>query len=321
MIIMKNVKKYYEGQKTPAINDLNLNIETGKLTVFLGKSGCGKSTTLKLINRMIHATSGSIEINGKDIKDFNENNLRRDIGYVIQDIGLLPNKTVEQNISIVPKLKKWSKEDIKKRVRELILMIGLDPDTDGKKYPRQLSGGQMQRVGVARGLAANPEIILMDEPFGAVDPILRSKLQDDLLKIQKAEKKTICFVTHDIDEAIKLGDKIAIFNEGSVVQCDDPLTILMNPKNDFVKEFMGETRVLEAFKIVSLQDLVKGREEKIVEVNEDKKIKLKADCKLYRALSKLIEKDKSVITIIDNDNNFINEISINEIAKYLYKEK
>lgn len=320
MIILEDVVKLYTGQKTPAIDNLNLHIEAGKLTVFLGKSGCGKSTTLRLINRMIDATSGTIKINGKNVKEFDENSLRRDIGYVIQDIGLLPNKTVEQNIAIVPKLKKWSKDKIEKRVRELILMIGLDPDIEGKKYPRQLSGGQMQRVGVARGLAANPSIILMDEPFGAVDPIARGKLQDDLLRIQKSEKKTICFVTHDIDEAIKLGDKIAIFNEGKVVQCDDPITILMKPKNDFVKEFMGETRVLDALKIVNLYSLIKNRERKRIDKDISTKIKLNGNCILYSALANLIEKSKSIITIVDNEDNLITEISFDEIAKYLYKE-
>ena len=321
MIILEDVTKSYAGQKIPTIDNLNLHIEAGKLTVFLGKSGCGKSTTLRLINRMIDATSGTIKFNGKNIKDFDENSLRRDIGYVIQDIGLLPNKTVEENIAIVPKLKKWDKQRIAERVRELILMIGLDPDIEGKKYPRQLSGGQMQRVGVARGLATNPPIVLMDEPFGAVDPIARAKLQDDLLEIQNAEKKTICFVTHDIDEAIKLGDKIAIFNEGKVVQCDDPITILMRPKNDFVKEFMGETRVLDALKIVNLYDLVKSRNRKIIDKNADAKIKLNGDCILYSALAKLIEESKSIITIVDNDDNLITEISFDDIAKYLYEER
>lgn len=320
MIFLENVTKSYPGQKKPAINNLDLHIEAGKITVFLGRSGCGKSTTLRLINRMIDATSGAITINGKNIKDLDENTLRRDIGYVIQDIGLLPNKTVEENISIVPKLKKWGNDMISQRVRELIIMIGLDPDVEGKKYPRQLSGGQMQRVGVARGLAANPPIVLMDEPFGAVDPIARTKLQEDLLKIQKTEKKTICFVTHDIDEAILLGDKIAIFNEGKVVQCDNPITILMKPKNDFVKEFMGETRVLDALKIIRLEDLIQDNHRNIIEGKIDSKIILSGDCILYSALAVLIQENKSIITIVDDENNPITEISFNDISKYLYKE-
>ncbi len=320
MIFLENVTKSYPGQKKPAIDNLDLHIEAGKITVFLGRSGCGKSTTLRLINRMIDATSGAITINGKNIKDLDENTLRRDIGYVIQDIGLLPNKTVEENISIVPKLKKWGNDMISQRVRELIIMIGLNPDVEGKKYPRQLSGGQMQRVGVARGLAANPPIVLMDEPFGAVDPIARTKLQEDLLKIQKTEKKTICFVTHDIDEAILLGDKIAIFNEGKVVQCDNPITILMKPKNDFVKEFMGETRVLDALKIIRLEDLIQDNHRNIIEGKIDSKIILSGDCILYSALAVLIQENKSIITIVDDENNPITEISFNDISKYLYKE-
>lgn len=320
MIFLEGITKLYPGQKTPAIDNLNLHIEAGKLTVFLGRSGCGKSTTLRLINRMVDSTSGTITINGKNIKDFDEDSLRRDIGYVIQDIGLLPNKTVEENIAIVPKLKKWDKEMITQRVRDLILMIGLDPDIEGKKYPRHLSGGQMQRVGVARGLAGNPPIVLMDEPFGAVDPIARTKLQDDLLKIQNAEKKTICFVTHDIDEAIKLGDKIAIFNEGKVVQCDEPIKILMRPKNDFVKEFMGETRVLEALKILKLKDLIEDNHRKITDEDVDRKIELNDNSTLYFALANLIEKNKNIITIVDNENSPITEVSFDDISKYLYKE-
>ena len=320
MIFLENVTKLYSGEKIPAIDNLNLHVEAGKLTVFLGRSGCGKSTTLRLINRMIDSTSGTITINGKNIKDFDEDSLRRDIGYVIQDIGLLPNKTVEENIAIVPKLKKWDKEMINKRVRELILMIGLDPDVEGKKYPRHLSGGQMQRVGVARGLAGNPPIVLMDEPFGAVDPIARTKLQDDLLTIQDAEKKTICFVTHDIDEAIKLGDKIAIFNEGQVVQCDEPINILMRPKNDFVKEFMGETRILDALKIIKLKDLIEDNHRRITEENADRKIELNSNSTLYSALANLIEENKSIVTIVDNENNPITEVSFDDISKYLYKE-
>ncbi|OLS03258.1 ABC transporter ATP-binding protein [Tissierella creatinophila] len=320
MIFLESVTKLYPGEKIPAIDNLNLHVEAGKLTVFLGKSGCGKSTTLRLINRMLDSTSGTITINGKNIKDFDEDSLRRDIGYVIQDIGLLPNKTVEENIAIVPKLKKWDKEMITQRVRDLILMIGLDPDIEGKKYPRHLSGGQMQRVGVARGLAGNPPIVLMDEPFGAVDPIARTKLQDDLLKIQNAEKKTICFVTHDIDEAIKLGDKIAIFNEGKVVQCDEPIKILMRPKNDFVKEFMGETRVLDALKIIKLKDLIEDNHKKITDENLDRKIELNDNSTLYSALANLIEKNKSIITIVDNENKPITEVSFDDISKYLYKE-
>lgn len=317
MIILENIIKTYSGQLKPAIDNLSLHIEEGKLTVLLGKSGCGKSTTLRLINRMIDATSGTVKIRGKDIHEFDENSLRRDIGYVIQDIGLLPNKTVEENIAIVPKLKKWNKEDIQKRVNELIIMIGLNPEIEAKKYPRQLSGGQMQRVGVARALAANPDIILMDEPFGAVDPIARTKLQDDLLKIQKKEKKTICFVTHDIDEAIKLGDKIAIFNEGKIVQCDKPIKILMNPKDDFVKEFMGSTSAIDALKIIKLKDMLKLKDKKILSIPVDRNIKLDENCTLYLALSKLIEHKTDKLFISDSFDNIIYCISFDEISKYL----
>lgn len=321
MITFKNVTKYYKGEDKPAIKDLNLEIERGKITVFLGKSGCGKSTTLKLINRMESPSDGVIEVDGKKITEFEEYSFRRNIGYVIQDVGLLPNKTVAQNIGIVPKLKKWNKEDIDRRVEELITMIGLDPQVEGKKYPRHLSGGQAQRVGVARGLAAKPDILLMDEPFGAVDPITRSKLQADLLKIHRSEKKTICFVTHDIDEAIKVADKIAIFNEGRVTQYDTPINILMKPSNQFVRDFVGETRVLQAMKIISLKDLfVRSKGIRLSESSEEK-VSLEQGCSVHDVISSLIDSGKSIVSIVDENKDIITEVSLYDIFRRLNEEQ
>ena len=245
MIELKQITKQYPGQAMPAVDQLSLSIPEGEICVLVGPSGCGKSTTLRMINRMIEPTSGIIKINGNDVSNTDPDHLRMGIGYVIQQIGLLPHRTIAENIAIVPRLYKWPKDKIKKRVEELIVMMGLDPEKTRDKYPSQLSGGQMQRVGVARAMAVDPPIMLMDEPFGAVDPIARTHLQDEFLRLQKEIKKTIVFVTHDINEAIKMGNKIAIFNAGKLVQFGTPEEILTNPINEFVENFIGHDRVVK----------------------------------------------------------------------------
>lgn len=255
MIELIEVTKIYRGQTVPAVDRLSLKIGEGETCVFVGPSGCGKSTTLRMINRMIEPTSGTILINNKDVRECDPDRLRMGIGYVIQQIGLLPHRTVAENIAIVPRLYGWPKEKIRQRVDELLELIGLDPETTRDKYPSQLSGGQMQRVGVARAMAADPPIMLMDEPFGAVDPIARSHLQDEFLRLQKKVKKTICFVTHDINEAIKMGDKIAIFNKGRLVQYGTPHEILTRPANEFVSDFIGYDRVVKKLSLYQVSDL------------------------------------------------------------------
>lgn len=255
MIELIEVTKIYRGQTVPAVDRLSLKIGEGETCVFVGPSGCGKSTTLRMINRMIEPTSGTILINNKDIRECDPDRLRMGIGYVIQQIGLLPHRTVAENIAIVPRLYGWPKEKIRQRVDELLELIGLDPETTRDKYPSQLSGGQMQRVGVARAMAADPPIMLMDEPFGAVDPIARSHLQDEFLRLQREIRKTICFVTHDINEAIKMGDKIAIFNKGRLVQYGTPHEILTRPANEFVSDFIGYDRVVKKLSLYQVSDL------------------------------------------------------------------
>lgn len=245
MIELKNVTKQYTGQPHPAVADLTLSVPEGEICVLVGPSGCGKSTTLRMINRMIEPTAGSITIEGKSVMDNDPDHLRMGIGYVIQQIGLLPHRTIAENIAIVPRLYKWPKDRIVKRVDELLVMMGLDPEKTKNKYPSQLSGGQMQRVGVARAMAVDPPIMLMDEPFGAVDPIARTHLQDEFLRLQKEIRKTIVFVTHDINEAIKMGDKIAIFGEGKLVQFGTPEEVLTNPANEFVENFIGYDRIVK----------------------------------------------------------------------------
>ncbi|MFY9385787.1 MAG: betaine/proline/choline family ABC transporter ATP-binding protein [Dethiobacteria bacterium] len=245
MIKLINVTKIYAGQKEPAVRELNLTVEEGESCVLVGPSGCGKSTTLRMINRLIEPSSGTILIDGKDIRETDPDQLRMGIGYVIQQIGLLPHRTVAENIAIVPRLYGWPKDKIKERTDELLELVGLDPETTRSKYPAQLSGGQMQRVGVARAMAVDPPIMLMDEPFGAVDPIARNHLQDEFLRLQSLMRKTICFVTHDINEAIKMGDRIAIFNRGELVQHGSPHEILSNPVDEFVRDFIGYDRVVK----------------------------------------------------------------------------
>lgn len=241
MIAFKNVSKTYNGHQI--IKQLDLKIHGGELFVMIGPSGCGKTTTMKMINRLIEPSSGTIEINGQDISKQDPVELRRGIGYVIQQIGLFPHMTIGQNVALVPKLKKMDPAAYEKKVDELLDMVGLDPKVYKNRYPAQLSGGQQQRVGVIRALAADPPIILMDEPFSALDPISREQLQDEFVRLQKAIHKTIVFVTHDMDEALKIADRICLMQGGTVVQLGEPADILHRPASDFVTDFIGPKRL------------------------------------------------------------------------------
>ncbi|TYS27702.1 ABC transporter ATP-binding protein [Bacillus pumilus] len=222
-----------------AVQSVDLEIQKGEFFVFIGPSGSGKTTTLKMINRLISSTEGEIYIKGQNVSDYDMYELRWDIGYVLQQIALFPHMTIEENIAVVPELKQWSRSEINKRVDELMQMVGLDPAMYRHRKPSELSGGQQQRVGVARALAADPEIVLMDEPFSALDPLTREKLQDDLLDLQRRIQKTIVFVTHDMQEAMRLGDRICIMKEGKVVQIGRPEELVQYPVNDFVREFVS----------------------------------------------------------------------------------
>lgn len=244
MLKFDHVSKIYKGGKR-AVDDLNLEFESGRFIVFIGPSGCGKTTTMKMINRLIEPTEGTIYINGKNIKDTDPVKLRREIGYVIQQIGLFPHMTIQQNISLVPRLLKWPEVKQRKRAKELLQLVDM-PEEFLDRYPHELSGGQQQRIGVLRALAADQPLILMDEPFGALDPITRDSLQDELKKLQKELGKTIVFVTHDMDEAIKLADQIVIMRDGKLVQTGTPDEILREPANEFVETFIGKERLLQA---------------------------------------------------------------------------
>ncbi|MEJ1089754.1 ATP-binding cassette domain-containing protein [Microbacterium sp. Mu-80] len=254
-IVLDHITKQYPGQQTPAVEDFSMRVEPGELIMFVGPSGCGKTTTMKMINRIIEPTSGSIRINGDDVLSLDGNELRRHIGYVIQQIGLFPHFTIAENIAVVPKLLGWSKSRIAERVDELLRTVQLDPGTFAQRYPRQLSGGQQQRVGVARALAADPPVMLMDEPFGATDPITREKLQAEFLRLQADIGKTIIFVTHDFEEAIRMGDRIAVLSDRSQIeQFDTPARILADPANDYVRSFIGEGAALKRLALIPVTD-------------------------------------------------------------------
>ncbi|MEN8234317.1 MAG: ABC transporter ATP-binding protein [Actinomycetota bacterium] len=260
MIELENLTKTFIGTQAPAVDNLSLTIERGEIAVFVGPSGCGKTTTLKMINRLIEPTSGSIRIDGRLAHAVPVHELRRGIGYVIQQIGLFPHRTIRQNIGTVPSLLDWDRGRIDERVEELAELVALDGDMLDR-YPAELSGGQRQRVGVARALAADPPVLLMDEPFGAVDPIVRAHLQDELLDLQQRLHKTIALVTHDIDEAIKLGDRVAILSEGGhLEQYDTPGEILRDPANAFVADFLGTDRGIKRLSLIPISaiDLVAG---------------------------------------------------------------
>lgn len=255
-IRLEGLTKRYPGSAAPAVDNVTMEIKAGETVVLVGPSGCGKSTTLKMINRLIEPSSGRIKIGEEDVTDIDPVRLRRNIGYAIQSSGLFPHMTVAQNIALVPKMIGWSKARTSARVEEMLDLVGLDVREFHNRYPRQLSGGQQQRVGVARALAADPPVLLMDEPFGAVDPITRDHLQDELIRLQHELRKTIVFVTHDFDEAIKIGDRIAVLREHShIAQFDSPEAILTNPADDFVSGFVGAGAALKRLNLTRVRDV------------------------------------------------------------------
>ncbi len=317
MILLDKVDKVFPGSKVPAVKQVSFQVDEGNICVFVGPSGCGKTTILRMINRLIEPTGGDIYIKGRKVsdKEVNPDHLRREIGYVIQQIGLMPHRTVEQNVALVPRLLKWPEEKIKPRVRELLDMVGLDPDEVTDKYPFQLSGGMMQRVGVARALAADPPIMLMDEPFGAVDPIVRGRLQDEFLRLQKEMKKTICFVTHDINEAIKMGDHIVIMNKGELVQHGTPMEILSEPANDFVKDLIGVDREMKLLDLTRSSEIVDRSKEVPGELRE-KNCFISALDPVQRALETMMKNDSDIVGVRDGEKE-IGIICWNDIKKLI----
>ena len=254
-IVLEEVTKHYPGQAAAAVDSVSMTIPAGEIVVFVGPSGCGKTTTMKMINRLIEPTSGRILIDDTDVLGLDVDQHRRHIGYVIQQTGLIPHMTIAENIGLVPKMLKWKKAEVASRVEELLEMVGLPAERYAKRYPRQLSGGQQQRIGVARALAADPPVMLMDEPFGATDPITRERLQNEFLRLQTDLKKTIVFVTHDFDEALKMGDRIAVLRERSVIaQYDTPTAILADPADDYVSSFIGSGGQLKRLSLISVSE-------------------------------------------------------------------
>ncbi len=314
---LRNVSKLYDGQREPAIEDLSLKVTAGEVCVLVGPSGSGKTTAMRLINRMVSLSSGEILLGGRSVLDRDLRDLRREIGYVIQQIGLFPHQTVAENIATVPRLLGWPKDRIGARVQELLKLIGLDPQQMGARYPAQLSGGQRQRVGVARALAADPPLMLMDEPFGAIDPINRSHLQDEFLGLQERVKKTVVFVTHDIDEAIKMGDRIAILREGGrLAQYDTPQEILAHPADDFVARFVGADRAIKRLSLTSLAQL------KLLEPNGRPvgEQSLSAESSVRDALSMLLTAEGKALPVLDGDGAVQGLVTLELIERLLSQD-
>ena len=302
MIELKNVTKTFGGKI--AVNNFSLHIKKGSLTMFIGPSGCGKTTTLRMINRLTPFDKGNIIVNDTPITDVDPVELRRNIGYVIQEIGLFPHLSVFENIAIVPRLLKWEQKRIEQRVKEILELVTLDQSFT-YKFPLQLSGGEKQRVGLARALAAEPEILLMDEPFGAIDPINRLKLQDSFLEIMEEIKKTVVFVTHDINEAIKLGDKIAIIKEGNLIQYDSVSKILSEPANEFVENLLGQDRNIKALSLKKTKDFV-IKNGFITVLNTESKENVK---------KKLEDKNIEIAFVLDENNHLKSRFLLEKATK------
>ena len=294
MIKLENLTKTFKqknGNSFNAVDNVSLNVPEGEMCVLLGPSGCGKTTTLKMINRLIPSSSGKILINGEDTSGLDTVTLRRNIGYVIQQIGLFPNMTIEENITVVPRMLGWEKLRCKERARELMSMMALDANKFLHRYPREMSGGQQQRIGVIRALAADPPVLLMDEPFGAVDPINREVIQNEFLEMQRQLKKTVMLVSHDIDEALKLGDRIAVFGQGKIVQCASPDELLAKPANEFIGSFVGQDRTLKRLLLVQAGDVT----------DRQPTLTVQKSTPLAEAFGMMDDNDLRSITVVDND--------------------
>ncbi|MGM0930011.1 MAG: betaine/proline/choline family ABC transporter ATP-binding protein [Actinomycetota bacterium] len=289
-IRLQNLSKRFPGQQDNAVDDLTMDVYEGEIVVLVGPSGCGKTTTMKMINRIIEPTSGRIILDGEDVTSADPDQLRRRIGYVIQQVGLFPHMTIGENVATVPKLLGWDKKRVSARVDELLEMVNMPPATYRNRYPKELSGGQRQRVGVARALGADPEVMLMDEPFGAIDPITRDRLQNEFLRLQSEVRKTIVFVTHDIDEAIKMGDRIAILQDHSrIAQYDTPEQILTAPANDFVSDFIGNGASLKRLNLSRIAD---------IELTQWPTVRV--DTPAQEALEQLRRSDRSALLVLDD---------------------
>jgi osmoprotectant transport system ATP-binding protein len=309
-IELDHVTKRYGNSPRPAIDDLSLTIPAGEICVLIGPSGGGKTTAMKMVNRLISITEGDIRIDDRSVRAMNVTDLRRGIGYVIQQIGLFPHMTVEDNVTTVPRLLGWPKARVRERAAELLELVGLDPERDRGRYPAELSGGQRQRVGLARALAANPPLMLMDEPFGAIDPITRSRLQDEFLRLHTELRKTVVFVTHDIDEAIKMGDRIAILRDGGVLaQYDTPDAILERPADEFVERFVGPDRALKRLALRSLAEL----ELRPLDGAVPEAPALPRDTSIRDALARLVAEHRRELVVTDGDGHALGRVTRDDL--------
>ena len=304
MIQFDKVSKKYRGTDAEVVKDISFTIPSGQIVVLIGPSGCGKTTCLKMINRLVKISSGKILIDGKDIMEQDPIKLRRNMGYVIQQTGLFPHMTVRENIEVIPRLEKRPEEEIESRTEELMKMVGLDADEFLDRYPTQLSGGQLQRVGVARAFATDPDIILMDEPFSALDPITRSQLQDELIFLQSRLKKTIVFVTHDMDEAVKIADRICIINGGRIVQYDTPEEIMKHPANEYVADFVGRNRIWANPEYIRARDIMLTDP-----------LAVPHTLSALHAIEQMREKHVTSAMVLDNDENFIGYVRATDIQR------
>ncbi|SEM86393.1 ABC transporter ATP-binding protein [Terribacillus saccharophilus] len=318
MIHFNDVTKIYNSN-VKAIENMNFTVEEGELVIMLGPSGCGKTTLLRMVNQLESITKGDIMLNGKSVWHSNKIEMRRNIGYVIQSNGLFPNMNIEDNAMIVPNLLGWDRKKMRDRFNMLMELVGLNPDEYRKRYPHELSGGQQQRVGVARALAADPPVMLMDEPFGALDPIIRTHLQEEFLQIQKELKKTILFVSHDIDEAVKMADKIALLKGGKMMQYAEPARMLNKPANSFVAEFVGQDRVLKSMSLYTVRDLANALTLKPVIESPDSQ-NINENLSLRVAISKILNQEADQL-IVENDNGTRKgSITLDLIEQFLHRE-
>jgi len=306
-ITLDKVTKIYPGQQAPAVDDFSMSVRPGELVMFVGPSGCGKTTTMKMINRIIEPSSGSIAIDGRDVLSLDPNELRRHIGYVIQQIGLFPHMTIAENIAVVPKLLGWSRSRISERVDELLHTVQLDPGIFAGRYPKELSGGQQQRVGVARALAADPPVMLMDEPFGATDPITRERLQLEFLRLKETLGKTIIFVTHDFDEALKLGDRIAVLSQRSrIEQVAPPADILAAPANEYVTSFIGRAATIKRLGLMPVTSVM-GRGSDVADT-------LPASASALDALDLLVLKNLDAVGVVDDAERVLGVVTVDSLS-------
>jgi osmoprotectant transport system ATP-binding protein len=311
-IVFEHVTKRFPGSAAPAVNDVSLEVEPGSFVVRFGPSGCGKTTLMKTVNRLYELDSGRVLVEGRQVRSFKVTDLRRRIGYVIQSTGLFPHMTVAKNIATVPEMLGWGKARIDKRIDELLELIGLPPAEYRGRYPAQLLGGQQQRVGLARAMAADPSIMLMDEPFAAIDNITRRRLQDELLRIQSMVRKTILFVTHDVEEAIRLADKIVVMRLGKVVQYDTPLHILTRPADDFVADLMGSEDVLRRLSLLSVQSVMQPIPAKLVASAGPT---LPSTASLREALNHLLLSNVDSLIVTDEQGNPVGTLDLNTIRR------